>query len=214
MASAAFAGFSYLNGTGVDVTSQLTAKQLAAIAAVDQPLTVVQASGNTNEGSATWSYSTADNAFDFLADGEILTLTYTATVNDGHGGVVTKPITVTVTGSNDTAEITSDPQTAAISEKADTHGSATPDTASGAITFTDADLTDTHEVKITGVHASGVDDGPRQRHGAAQLAVAGAVERFHQWRAGLEELVVLGAGQLFRLPRRWRERHADLHGRD
>ena len=159
VASAAFAGFSYLNGTGVDVTLQLTAKQLAAIAAVDQPLTVVQASGNTNEGSATWSYSTADNAFDFLADGEILTLTYTATVNDGHGGVVTKPIIVTVTGSNDTVEITSDPQTAAISEKADTHGSATPDTASGAITFTDADLTDTHEVKITGVHASGVMTG-------------------------------------------------------
>ena len=124
-----------------------------------QPLTVVQASGNTNEGSATWSYSAADNAFDFLADGEILTLTYTATVNDGHGGVVTKPITVTVTGSNDTVEITSDPQTAAISEKADTPGSATPDTASGAITFTDADLTDTHEVKITGVHASGVMTG-------------------------------------------------------
>ena len=108
VASAAFTGFSYLTGTGVDVTSQLTAKQLAAIAAVDQPLTVVQAPGNTNDGSANWSYSVADSAFDFLADGEILTLTYTATVNDGHGGVVTKPITVTVTGSNDTAEITSD----------------------------------------------------------------------------------------------------------
>ena len=83
---------------------------------MDGPLTVVQAPGNTNDGSASWSYSVADSAFDFLADGEILTLTYTATVDDGHGGVVTKPITVTVTGSNDTAEITSDPQTAAIAE--------------------------------------------------------------------------------------------------
>ena len=108
MASAAFSAFSYLNANSVDVTSQLTAKQLAAISAVDEPLTVVQAPGNTNDGSASWSYSTADNAFDFLADGEILTLTYTATVDDGHGGVVTKPITVTVTGSNDTAEITSE----------------------------------------------------------------------------------------------------------
>ena len=122
---------------------------------MDQPLTVVQAPGNTNDGSATWSYSTADNAFDFLADGEILTLTYTATVDDGHGGVVTKPITITVTGSNDTPEITSEAQTATISERADTHGSATPDTASGAIAFSDVDLTDTHEVTITGVHASG-----------------------------------------------------------
>ena len=70
---------------------------------MEAPLTVVQAAGNTNNGSASWSYSVADSAFDFLADGEILTLTYTATVDDGHGGVVTKPITVTVTGSNDTA---------------------------------------------------------------------------------------------------------------
>ena len=156
VASAAFTAFSYLNAYSVDVTSQLTAKQLAAISAVDEPLTVLQSPGNTNDGSASWSYSSADGAFDFLAYGEILTLAYTATVDDGHGGVVTKPITVTVTGSNDTAKITSDLQTAAIAERAGIHGSATPDTASGAITFVDADLTDTHAVKITGVKASGV----------------------------------------------------------
>ena len=74
----------------------------------------------------------------------------------------------TVTGSNDTAEITSEPQTAAIAERADTHGSATPDTASGAITFRDADLTDTHDVKVTGVHASGVMTG--LANGTVQLS--------------------------------------------
>ena len=168
VASAAFTAFSYLNATSVDVTSQLTAKQLAAISAVDEPLTVVQAPGNTNDGSASWSYSVADGAFDFLADGEILALTYTATVDDGHGGVVTTPITVTVTGSNDTAEITSDPQTATITERADTHDSATPDTASGAITFSDADLTDTHDVEITSVNASGVLTG--LANGTVQLS--------------------------------------------
>ncbi|WP_108512242.1 VCBS domain-containing protein [Bradyrhizobium algeriense] len=168
VASTAFTAFSYLNAYSVDVTSQLTAKQLAAIAAVDEPLTVVQNSGNTNNGSASWSYSAADSAFDFLADGEILNLTYTATVNDGHGGVVTKPITVTVTGSNDTAEITSDEQAATISERADTHDSATPDTASGAITFNDADLTDTHDVEIASVNASGVLTG--LANGTVQLS--------------------------------------------
>ncbi|MEH2624091.1 VCBS repeat-containing protein [Bradyrhizobium sp. AZCC 1719] len=159
VASAAFTSFTYKNAALTDITSSLTAAQLAAIAAVDVPLTVVQANGNTNNGSASWRYSAADGAFDFLADGEILTLTYTATVDDRHGGVVTKPFTVTVTGSNDTADITSDPQTATIAERADAHNSATPDTASGAITFTDADLTDTHDVKITGVSASGVMTG-------------------------------------------------------
>ena len=71
-------------------------------------MTVVQAAGNTNNGSASWTYSVADGAFDFLAEGEILTLTYTATVDDGHGGVVTKPITVTVTGTNDTPVVYAD----------------------------------------------------------------------------------------------------------
>jgi VCBS repeat-containing protein len=159
VASVAFTAFTYLNAYHVNVTSQLTAKQLAAISAVDEPLTVVQSPGNTNDGSAGWSYSAADDAFDFLAYGEILTLTYTATVDDGHGGVVTKPITVTVTGSNDTAEITSDPQAATIAERPDTYGAATPDTASGAVTFIDADLSDTHDVKVTSVHASGVKTG-------------------------------------------------------
>ena len=160
VASAAFTTFTYQNAdSSVDVSSSLTARQLAAIAAVEHPLTVVQDPDNTNDGLATWSYSAADGAFDFLADGEILTLTYAATVDDGHGGVVTEPITVTVTGSNDTVEITSDLQTATIAERADTHGSATPDTASGAITFNDADLTDTHEVEITRVSASGTTTG-------------------------------------------------------
>lgn len=168
VASTAFTAFTYLNASSIDVTSQLTAKQLAAIAAVDEPLTVVQNSGNTNNGSASWSYSVADSAFDFLADGEILNLTYTATVNDGHGGVVTKPITITVTGSNDTAQIISDLQAATISEVADTHGSTTPDTASGMIKFIDADLTDTHAVKIASVHASGVTTG--LANGTVQLS--------------------------------------------
>ena len=48
-----------------------------------------------------WSYDVADNQFDFLADRETLSLTYSATVNDHHGGLVTKPVTVTVTGAND-----------------------------------------------------------------------------------------------------------------
>ena len=69
------------------------------------PLTVTQTAGNTNNGSASWTYSLADRNFDFLAVGEILTLTYTATIDDGHGGVVTQPFTVTITGTNDTPVI-------------------------------------------------------------------------------------------------------------
>jgi VCBS repeat-containing protein len=159
VASAAFTSFTYHNASDTAATSPLTAAQLAAIAAVEAPLSVVQAAGNTSNGSATWTYTVADKAFDFLADGEILTLTYSATVDDGHGGIVTKPFTVTINGTNDTPLITSGAQTGTIVELADTHGSATPDTASGTIAFTDADLTDAHDVTITGVATSGVTMG-------------------------------------------------------
>ncbi|HEY9451922.1 MAG TPA: VCBS domain-containing protein [Bradyrhizobium sp.] len=155
VASAAFTSFTFEPAVN-NVASVLTEAQLAAIAAVHAPLTVTQAAGNTNDGSASWSYSVPDSAFDFLAEGEALTLTYTATVDDGHGGVVTTPLTITVTGSNDAVEITSGAQAAAITEFAGAHGSDHADTASGSIKFADVDLTDTHEVTVTGVTASGV----------------------------------------------------------
>ena len=158
VASAVFTSFTFEPAVN-NVANSLTAAQLAAIAAVQAPLTVTQAAGNTNNGSASWSYSVPDSAFDFLAEGEGLTLTYTATVDDGHGGVVAKPLTITVTGSNDAVEITSGAQTAAIAEIAGTHGSDQADTASGSIQFADVDLTDSHEFTVTGVTASGVMTG-------------------------------------------------------
>ena len=155
VASAAFTSYTYQNADDASLT--LTPGQINA---VDAALTVVQAEGNTNNGSADWTYSVPDSAFDFLADGEILTLTYTATVNDGHGGIATKPLTVTVTGTNDAVAISSAPQIGAITEITGAHNSSTPDSATGTITFTDVDWTDTHAVTIvSSVGVSGVATG-------------------------------------------------------
>ena len=60
---------------------------------------------NTNNGSATWSYDVADSKFDFLAQNETLTLTYTATVTDSQNVSATRPITVTIHGTNDAPTI-------------------------------------------------------------------------------------------------------------
>ena len=70
-------------------------------------------------------------------------------------------VTITVTGTNDTPHITS--------SRADRHdhraveqptrARRTPDTATGAVTFTDVDLSDTHTVTVTGVVASGTTSG-------------------------------------------------------
>ncbi|WP_354066968.1 VCBS domain-containing protein [Bradyrhizobium sp. OAE829] len=152
--SAAYTSYVYTGGSDDGLT--LTAQQLANVAVA---LGVTQTPGNTHNGSASWSYSVADGKFDFLAVGEILELTYTATIDDGHGGVVTKPITITITGTNDTPAITGGPQTASITEAADTHDSPTPDEAYGTIQFADADWSDSHDVTITGFSASGETTG-------------------------------------------------------
>src|SRR5262249_42240699 len=70
VASAVFTSFTYTDATHNPLT--LTPAQQAAVAAVEVPVSVVQAAGNTNNGSATWTYSLADSNFDFLAAGEIL----------------------------------------------------------------------------------------------------------------------------------------------
>jgi len=106
-------------------------------------------------GSDAWSFSAQDKSFDYLAVGETVTLTYAVQVNDGHGGVISQPVTITVTGTNDTPMITSSTQTGTITEIAGALNSTTADTASGAVTFTDADLSDHHTVTVTGVSASG-----------------------------------------------------------
>jgi VCBS repeat-containing protein len=95
--SATFSSAKILDAQNHDVTSTLTAAQLAALHAVEVPLAIQQAGDNSNDGSATWIYSVADQAFSFLAPGGTLILDYLAEVNDGHGGVATQPIVVTLT---------------------------------------------------------------------------------------------------------------------
>ena len=161
-ASASFTSFSYLNADNVDVTSSLTAAQLAAIKAVEVPLQVEQAANNLNIGSATWTYSLPDGAFDFLAAGETLTLTYTVAVDNNFAQsrqVGFQTFTITITGTNDVPAITSPTQAAAITEFPGVTGSATPDTAHGVVAFIDPDLTDTHSVTVVALTESGVTTG-------------------------------------------------------
>ena len=93
----AFSGYTYTAADGVTALT-LTASQQTAIL---KALVLGPTPPNTSIGSVTWTYSVADNALDFLAQNETVTLTYIATVNDHQGGIVTQPITVTIHGTND-----------------------------------------------------------------------------------------------------------------
>jgi VCBS repeat-containing protein len=96
--SAALTSFTLTDASHHALT--LTPQLEADIAAAEVPLTLTQ-TVNSNNGSASWSYSLPDSNFNFLEGGQTLTLIYTATVNDGHGGVVAGPITLAITGTTD-----------------------------------------------------------------------------------------------------------------
>nr|WP_245269572.1 VCBS domain-containing protein [Bradyrhizobium japonicum] len=140
--------FKYLDSEGNDITATLTPAQLAAISAVKVPLTVVQGAGNGNNGTATWTYSVPDHLFDFLGEDEKLILNYVVQVDDGHGGVVSTPLTVSIDGADVNVEGTNDVPTIVEAETyttgAVTEDAAAPLVANGTITFNDPDLTDTH----------------------------------------------------------------------
>jgi VCBS repeat-containing protein len=101
--------------------------------------------------SVGWHFSVDDAVLNPLQAGETLTQTYTVLVNDGHGGTASQDVTITIIGANDVPVITSAVQAGAVTEVTDnvlgenniTH------TASGAVTFSDADILDTHTATVS-----------------------------------------------------------------
>jgi Concanavalin A-like lectin/glucanases superfamily/Cadherin-like len=147
-----FTSFTYQDAHGHDITT-LTAQEQAAVAAVEG-ISLQTVPGNDNNGSAVWTYSFPDSAFDFLGAGETLTLTYTASVNNNYASdqlTGTATFTITITGTNDVPVITSNvPQTIAFTGGTqDKGGDLTAHVpTSGTIVFDDPDLTDTHTVSV------------------------------------------------------------------
>jgi len=146
--STTFNHFTYHNAAGQDVTSALSTAQKDAIATVSVPLTIVQDPAGKNFGTATWTYAVPDHALDFLAEGETLTLTYMARVDNNfalNNEFSLVPFTITITGTNDKPTIVAEATKAAggVVEDAfvDTSGSIGTH---GTVTFNDVDLTDTH----------------------------------------------------------------------
>lgn len=95
----------------------------------------------TDHGTITETFSAPDQTFDYLADGETVTITYTVQVTDAEGASNTQTVTFTITGSNDVPTITSATTAAQVSGGVVEDGT---QTAAGTITFSDVDLTDTH----------------------------------------------------------------------
>ncbi|WP_164486069.1 VCBS domain-containing protein [Pseudomonas chlororaphis] len=98
---------------------------------------------NAANGTVNWTYTLNNAAAQSLAQGQTASETYVVTVSDGHGSSTTQNVTITITGTNDQVQITSGVQTGDAKEDSGDYA------ASGNITFTDADLIDTHSVTVT-----------------------------------------------------------------
>jgi VCBS repeat-containing protein len=146
------------------VTSGLPADPASALAA---SLSIDSLTKGLNDihGQLTASFTAPDHLFDYLAAGESVTLSYTIQITDKNGATGTETVNIVVTGTNDVPTLVGasegafSPTDGAITERACTTDSSALDTASGAIAFADADLSDTHAVTVTGVTACGITTG-------------------------------------------------------
>jgi VCBS repeat-containing protein len=150
--STQFDSFKYENAQHKDVTATLTGQQLTDIKAVEVSLALSPDPHNNNNGFATWTYAIADKAFDFLAAGETLTLTYVARVDNNFAPsneTAFQNFTITIAGTNDVPVITTGPQHISFIGGTTTVGGplVSNDPTSGNLSFSDVDLTDTHQVK-------------------------------------------------------------------
>ena len=143
-------------------------------------------SGDDSTGGATgaihWAFSLPDKDFDFLADGETLTLTYNVVVTDNsstdNAASAIQTVVVTITGTNDQPVITStDEQLSnSITETADQTGNpADVHSVGGVVNYTDVDLTDVDQINHTDATAVWIDrDG--NSHDITDPAIIAAAE--------------------------------------
>jgi len=101
--------------------------------------------GSGTGGQLSWTYTADNAALKYLAAGETKVDSFTITLDDQHGGLITKQIDVTLTGTNNAPVVAATDVTGAVTELTTAPGAATL-TDSGTIAFTDVDLIDIHSV--------------------------------------------------------------------
>ena len=106
---------------------------------------VVTKTAGSSAGSVDVDFSAPSAAFDYLADGQVLTLRYTLQIDDQSGATVTRDFVVTVRGTNDLVVITDGGDTESLTETDTTLF------ADGTFTVTDADLSNTVTVSVDSV---------------------------------------------------------------
>ncbi|TYC56438.1 type I secretion C-terminal target domain-containing protein [Rhodobacterales bacterium] len=115
--------------------------------------------GGAAQGSIAWAFNSNGEAFDFLPEGDQSVISYTIEVDDGNGGTATQVVQITLTGTNDAAEITGEVSGAATEDVAvDLSGNLV---ASGQLDVTDVDGDNSFDTSVTFKQASHGDGSAR-----------------------------------------------------
>ncbi|MDP2244381.1 VCBS domain-containing protein [Pseudomonas sp.] len=131
-----------LEGEGVGIVYSGGGLDTDALAAINGAITA-------SAGLNSWNFAIANSAVQFLGAGETLTLTYALSVTDDSGAennAATKTITITITGTNDQPSLLVGPADQSLTEDAAVVEGVL--SAFGALTVTDADITDTHTIEF------------------------------------------------------------------
>ncbi len=142
--TASVIGASAAGSTGGLLPGFLGTAELLTFFHVDN---VVKAAGSSS-GTINTTFAAPDLAFDYLAAGETLNITYTVQLDDHAGGVSTQNVVVTVIGTNDKPVFISGPESAHLTEDSNVSPAGNL-TAQGDLFFGDVDLSDTHTVSTT-----------------------------------------------------------------
>ena len=105
---------------------------------------------NGESQTVNWTYNPTAADLDWLREGDTLTITYVAQIDDGHGNVGAQDLVITITGTNDAPVIESATYPASIGESAGDSSAQDIATVTGTITVTDQDLGDTLTLSVTG----------------------------------------------------------------
>lgn len=99
--------------------------------------------GSGTGGEVAWTYTAPDSVLSSLTDGQVVHETYIVSVSDGHGGVQTESVLVTVSRPN-LLSIANSTAAPVVVTQGQNPGST--DTSSGSDAFSDGDLQNTHQV--------------------------------------------------------------------
>ncbi|MDE2411612.1 MAG: VCBS domain-containing protein [Sphingomonadales bacterium] len=142
------------DGSAMSDSGQMAATDVDAGATQSWSVSAAAAHGSASiDASGAWTYQVEDSgAVDALAEGQTLVDHFTVQVDDGHGGIASQVVSVTITGTNDGPDLFEGAGDAVSATRAETDAGLTAD---GTLSVVDVDTLDTVTATVTGVVASG-----------------------------------------------------------